>query len=395
MDNTLRFVRAVASLPGVRLGIVSQEPVDRLPKDLRQEISAYAQVGDAMKSDSLVQGVRQIAGQWGQKVDSLLGILEPLQEPLAEARAKLGLPGTSPEAAGNMRDKAQMKDTLRQHGLPCARHGLGGSIPEILRAAEHTGFPLVAKPPDGAGAKRTVRCDSAAQLEDYLRNFPPNPSKPLLLEEFIQGDEFSFDSMSLNGKHVFHSISSYTPTPLEVVQTPWIQWCVLLPRSLDEFSDILDAGPRSLTALGMQTGMSHTEWFRRPDGTLAISEVAARPPGAQFMSLISYAHDTDMYRAWAALETFGQVEIGPRSYAVGAAYLRAQGQGRRVRGVSGIEKVKDELKELVVEAKLPKPGMPKSESYEGEGYVILRDEDTETVREGLQKLVSNIRVELG
>ena len=72
--------------------------------------------------------------------------------------------------------------------------------------------------------------------------------------------------------------------------------------------------------------MSHLEWFRRGDGSIAISEVAARPPGAQFMTLMSYACDTDMYRAFAQLMVFETFTPPVRRYATGAAYLRAQGK---------------------------------------------------------------------
>ena len=41
------------------------------------------------------------------------------------------------------------------------------------------------------------------------------------------------------------------------------------------------------------------EWFRRPDGTVAVSEVAMRPPGAQITSMLCYAHDFDLDSAWA------------------------------------------------------------------------------------------------
>ena len=56
------------------------------------------------------------------------------------------------------------------------------------------------------------------------------------------------------------------PTPLEVLRNPWIQWCVLLPREVDEpqYDDIRRAAYRALEVLGMETGLSHMEWFRRP-----------------------------------------------------------------------------------------------------------------------------------
>ena len=136
------------------------------------------------------------------------------------------------------------------------------------------------------------------------------------------------------------------------------------------------------------------EWFRRADGSVAISEVGARPPGAQFATLLSYAHDFDFYRAWAELAIRDTWRAPPRRYAVGAAYLRGQGEGSRVQAVHGIEAAAREVGELVVESKLPQPGQPASGTYEGDGFVILRSEDTARVREGLEKLVERIYVEL-
>lgn len=397
LENTLRFVRAATHVPGVRLGVVSQEPIDRIPKDLRERLAGFAQVRDALTGEGLVHGVRELERHFGHRVDSLIGILEQLQVPLADARAQLGLPGTSPEAARNFRDKARMKEVLRAHGLPCARHALATTEAEALTQAAAIGYPLVAKPPAGAGAKSTVRVENPDQLRAHMRHCPPSSAEPLLLEEFIQGREFSFDSVSIAGRHLFHSVSTYTPTPLEVVQNPWIQWNVLLPRELDtpDYQSIFSAGPRALDALGMHTGMTHMEWFRRDDGSIAISEVAARPPGAQFTSLLSLAHDTDFYVAWARLVTHGQFDIPNRKFAAGAAYLRAQGHGPAVRGIRGLEALRRELGDLVVEAKLPRPGQSPSGTYEGEGYVLLRHKNTDVVRNGLRRVVELVRVDLG
>ena len=62
--------------------------------------------------------------------------------------------------------------------------------------------------------------------------------------------------------------------------------------------------------------------------------------------------------------------------------------------VAGLDRARAELGDLVVEAKIPSPGTPKASSYEGEGYVILRHEDTDRVREGLRRVVQILQVEL-
>jgi hypothetical protein len=218
----------------------------------------------------------------------------------------------------------------------------------------------------------------------------------VLVEEFVQGDEYSFDSVFAAGRMVWHSISRYYPTPLEVLNTPWIQWVVLLPREIDgpEFEPIRRAGERAVAVLGMRTGLSHMEWFRRRDGSIAISEVGARPPGAQFTTLLSYAHDIDMYKAWAHLMVFDEFTPPPRSYAAGAAFLRGQGEGRVV-AIHGLAEVQRAVAPVVVEAKLPRPGQTPSGTYEGDGYVIVRHPDTRVVENALRHIVSTIRVELG
>ncbi len=217
----------------------------------------------------------------------------------------------------------------------------------------------------------------------------------MLLEEFVSGEEHSFDSVVVDGRLVWHSISRYLPSPLEVLEHPWIQWSVLLPRDIDggDYASIVDLAHRGVTALGLRTGLTHMEWFRRPTGDDAISEVAARPPGAQFMSLLSYAHDTDLYAAWARLAVHDAFDPPPRRYAVGAAYLRAQGPGRTIVAAHGLDQVSEATAARVVEVRLPAPGDRISGTYEGDGHVIVRDERTEAVEESLQELVSTIRLE--
>ena len=320
----------------------------------------------------------------GGRVDRLIGILEQLQEPLGEVRERLSIPGMDQETAKNFRDKARMKDALRAGGVPCARHALAGSARQAIAFGEQSGYPIVVKPPDGAGAKNTFRVESAEQLESYLRTHPPHPSSPLLLEEFVIGREHSFDSVSIGGEHVFHSISKYFPTPLEVMEKPWIQWCVLLPREVSgaEFDDIRESGKKALDALGMVTGLTHMEWFRREDDSIAVSEVGARPPGAQFTTLMSYAHDLDFYRAWAELMVFDRFDVPERPYACGAVFLRGQGSGQ-VAAVRGIEELDESVRDLIVESRVPRVGQPQASSYEGEGYVILRHPETAVVEDGL------------
>ncbi len=394
LPTTLRFVKAVAGLPGVELGLVSQDPADRLPPDLRGALAAHVQVPDALDATALLDGLASISRRLGAP-SRLLGTLEELQVPLGEVRDTLGIPGMGAEAARNFRDKSRMKDVLRAAGLPCARHALAHTPAEAVAAATALGFPLIVKPPAGSGARRTFRIESPGQLGDLVAMHPPSAERPSLLEEFVVGEEYSYEAVSIDERVVWHSISHYYPSPLEVLREPWIQWCVLLPREVESprYEGIGAVAGDVLRTLGMDTGLSHMEWFRRPDGSVAVSEVGARPPGAQFTTLISWAHDFDLYEAWARLAVDGTFEPRPRPYAAGAAYLRGQGRGR-IERVSGLEALLEELGPLVVEARLPREGQPPSGTYEGEGYIIVRHPDTSVVEDALGNIITRVRVEL-
>ena len=194
---------------------------------------------------------------------------------------------------------------------------------------------------------------------------------------------------------MWHSLTHYYPTPLHVLENPWIQWCLVLPREIDspQYDDIRTAGRRALDVLGMTTGLTHMEWFRRPDGSIAISEVAARPPGAQITTLVSRAHDIDFVQAWARVMIFGEFDPPERRYAAGAAFLRGQGDGR-VSAIQGWETVQNELRELITDVKLPEVGTAQSSSYEGEGFVIVRHPETSVVEEAVKRIVSLMKIEL-
>jgi hypothetical protein len=398
MPTTVQFVAAAAELPDVRLAIVTTAPAEQVPPELARHLAGHWRVDDALDPRQIAEAVVGLSRQLG-RVELLVGVLEQLQVPLAQVREALGIPGMDAATAVNVRDKSRMKTVLRAAGIPCARHRLVTDERDALAFAEAVGFPLVAKPPAGAGAQATYRLDDPDALRSWLAAVPLRAVAPGLLEEFLVGDEHTFDSVQIGGRTVWASVADYLPPPLDVLRNPWIQWTVLLPRELDDprYAGIDDIGPAAVRALGVRDGLTHMEWFRRPDGSVAVSEVAARPPGAQLSAMLGYVHEVDFQRIWCELVLLGRFDPPERKYAAGCAYLRGQGSLGRpslVRAVHGVEELQRRLGHLVVEARLPVAGQPASAGYEGEGYVIVRHPDTGVVRNAVREVVEGIRVEL-
>ncbi|MCA9636681.1 MAG: hypothetical protein KC420_11695, partial [Myxococcales bacterium] len=323
--------------------------------------------------------------------------LEQMQIPLAVARDRAGVPGMGEAIARNFREKNRMKQVLRDAGLPVARQALITTIDGALRFAGEVGYPIVLKPPAGLGSRATLRVGGPEEMRAALVQLVVTPSNPVQAEEFIQGEEHTFETVTVGGRPVWSSSSYYLPRPLEVLENPWIQYCVLLPREhLEPHAEAFrPINAAALRALGVDTALSHMEWFIRPDGTPVISEVGARPPGVHLMPMMGYCHGVDMWRKWAELMVRGEFSMPPRRHACGVAFFRGQGAGQVVRKVDGLDAANERVGRYVIESKAPQVGMVKASGYEGEGYAIVRADTAREVVDALRTMVQTVRVILG
>jgi biotin carboxylase len=288
-----------------------------------------------------------------------------------------------------------MKDALREAGLPVARHRLVHSVAEANAFADLVGLPLVIKPPAGMGAKATFRITSLELLGQALRSLGVGPQEPILVEEMLRGTEHSFETITIGGEPRVWSLADYQPGCLEVLENPWIQWACILPKELDaaHYQDAKVAGIAAIKALGLKDGMTHMEWFHRKDGSLAIGEIAQRPPGGQLLHMTGAVHDIDIYRAWARSVIDGALDAPwHRKYAAGTAYIRGMGRGR-VASVRGVRETHEAIGPWLVEAKLPTIGAHKNDSYEGDGYVMVKHESTAKVQEMIRTIIETIKIQ--
>ncbi len=392
-ETTLSFVEAVASLERVRVLGIFQRP----PADLRAHgLHAVETVDNALSVDAIVGAARRLEHRFGP-VHRGLGVLEDLQVQLGHVRERLGVAGPGAALAHRFRDKGAMKEALRAAGLPCARHRLLRSDADAWAFVDQVGFPLVIKPPAGAGCRATVRVRNPQELARTLADFQLGPGREALAEEFLTGAEHSLETITVGGVPRFWSVSRYYPSPLEVMEQDWVQWCVVLPRELDDpsFLQARDLAVRAIRALGLKDGVTHMEWFRRPDCSLAIGEIAARPPGARIVQLTGLAHGFSLERAWARAVVDGAFDgPWPRQRSTGVAFLRGTGTGR-VRAVEGVDAAQARMGARVHQARLPQPGQPRAEGYEGEGWVMVADRETAVVKKALFDLITTVKVRYG
>jgi phosphoribosylaminoimidazole carboxylase (NCAIR synthetase) len=401
LENTNRYVRGFAALDDVTLSLVSEDPEEAIPAAIRPRVAGHYRVKRSFDGDSLTDAVRAITKGVG-KVDRLAGALEQLQLPMARVRDALDIEGIRGDVAQAFRDKDRMKEVLRANGVPVARSGLALSPTALRKFIDQVGYPVILKPQAGLGARSTYRITSAEDLVALERKgIAPSPERPLQVEEFVRARERTCETVTIKGVPVWRSGTRYYPSPLEVLETPWKQYCVLLPRE-DQNTEITafnEVNGKALAALfgsagstAAGTALTHMEWFLRDDGTALVNEVGVRPPGVQIMPLMSIAHETNFWDDWTKLIALDRFDPKPRKWAAGAAFFRGQGGGDRISSVEGLEAAIEAAGDALVEFRTPKVGMARAEGYEGEGWATVKHATTEGVERALLALIQNVQI---
>ncbi len=401
LENTNRYVRAFAQLPGVALSVISADPESAVPRDLRGHVAHY-RIDDVGDGAQIAKAVLWFAENRGP-VDRLTGVLEQLQMPLAEARALASVPGMKPDIARRFRDKDRMKEVLRASGVPVAASKLVTSMRELKKFVDDVGLPIIVKPQAGVGSRATHRIETERELDSLpAAGLEPTSTRPLQAEQFIRAREHTCETVTIDGKSVWRSGTRYFPTPLEVLETPWVQYCVLLPREIEapwtDFAPVNEAALGALFGADAKvsgTAITHMEWFYADGGKLYVNEVGARPPGVQIMPLMSLAHDVDMIEKWAELIAFDRFTPPARKFAAGAAFLRGQGRGDRVVDVRGVREAIAKVGDALVELRAPRVGQPRGPGYEGEGIALVRSDSTDVATRALKTIVETVQVTYG
>ncbi|MBK9516228.1 MAG: ATP-grasp domain-containing protein [Anaeromyxobacter sp.] len=331
----IQYTRGLAEV-GAQVYGIGDTPRQALPAEVRPHLHDYLQVPRILDEDDVM--ARASAWLRGRAVDRVLANWEVLVQLAARLRERWGLPGMSPEVVRGFRDKELMKERVRAAGLRVPRSRRVTSEAEVRAAAEVIGFPLILKPIAGAGSADTYRVRTQGELEAAIAAMRGIPEASC--EEYVEGEEFTFDTVCIGGTPAFENVASYLPKPLEARSQEWVSPVVITVRDMYQprLAPGVKLGRAVLGALGMGDGFTHMEWFLTPKGEAVFGEIGCRPGGAHLVDQMNYTCDVDLFREWARVACFGRFE-GPtaRRYNAAIIFKRAQGQGRitRIEGLSG------------------------------------------------------------
>ena len=387
------FTRGLAAVGATVIG-VGDSPPHALPPAARDALAHYEHV--SLADEGAVLGVL-LGLSRHVRIDRLECLWEPYMLLAARLREQLGLPGMTVEQTLPFRDKELMKRRLDAAGIRTPWHVSATTVAAVWEASERIGYPLILKPIAGAGSSDTYRVGSAAELADVLPLLRHVPE--VSVEEFIDAEELTYDTICAGGEILFEHVFWYRPRPLEMQLHEWVSPVAISLRDLSvpSLRDGRRMGREVLAALGFDAGFTHMEWYRKADGEVVFGEVAARPPGARVVDMMNYNTDGDVYVGWANAVVHGRMDRLEHRYNVGSVSKRAQGSGR-ITAVSGLEALLAEYGEHVMAIDLLPVGAPRRDwraTTIGDGIVFVRHRELQQVIDMTERFASDLQLHAG
>lgn len=389
----LRFVDALKRGGAVVSGL-GHAPADKLAPELAARLDRYVAVANLLDENATVAAARAIDAT--ARLDRVETIDEPAVVVAARVRAALSLPGLTPEAARRCRDKAAMKDALRARGIPCAASTAATDRDTVLAFAEREGYPLVVKPREGFGSLDTFRVANREELDRALDKLKLSPERSVVVEEFVDGHEGFYDTVTAQGRIVHAFVGHYYPGCLAALQDRAITPMIACTNRVDAptYGELHAEAQRVIDALGLTDTATHMEWFFGSKG-LKISEIGARPAGERIWDMHAAGNEFDLYASWADAVLHGRASGTPtRRFATGSVQIRPPREGRYA-GHEGVEIVQRTLAGSILESAVPAPGaatQPLDRGWHQNTWFRLRDENYDRLREKLEYVARTVRV---
>ena len=285
-------------LPAIRKGVELGYEV--IVTDMNPEAIGFKEPGVIKEiiSTTDTDGILEAAERY--KIDGIITVASDVPMPtIAKVCQALELPGITPRTALNATNKAEMRKCLDEAGVPIPRFFVTACLEEFISLSRNFSDRFVAKASDNSGNRGVSLVsdpNDRSKLEEAFTYAKDNTRDGrVLLEDYMEGPEFSIEGISVNGTYhviqVTDKITTGAPYFVEMGHTqPSNQSSQVLER-------IKDVARRGVEALGINDGPSHTEIKLTPDGP-KIVEIGARLGGGCITShLVPLSTGVDLNEA--------------------------------------------------------------------------------------------------
>ena len=272
------------------------------PRDSLEDIFYMPDQDKTWNRNDTILAISHLARS--RQIDRIVPLDDFDLEIAASIREHLRIPGMGETTTRYFRDKLAMRVKALEAGLvvPEFVHLLNDEA--VREFTSRVPPPWVLKPRMLAGSIGIVKVESVEHLHQLDAALGDQRSF-YLVEAFVPGDVCHVDSIVYNGRVVFAVASKYGYPPMDVSQHGGIFTSRLLERESEESVALLAKNERVLVGMGLERGVSHTEFIQGHDGKLYFLETSARVGGAHISDLIEAATGINMWAEWAKIEIDG------------------------------------------------------------------------------------------
>jgi len=281
-----------------------------------------------------VEGVTAVAREFAPDGITTLATDMPMRSIAAACKA-CGLPGIDEETALRTTDKGEMIKAFQTHGVAHPWFHIVADPMEFQQVKDQLAFPCIVKPTDNAGSRGVVLVQAWDELDSaYSYSAEMSRCGAVIIEEYLQGPEFSVEIMVLDGiPHVLQITDKLTTGAPHFVEMGHCQPCA---QSAENAARIRELACQAVKAVGIQNGPAHVELILTQNGPKMV-ELGARMGGDCITThLVPLSTGIDMVGATIDVACGQKPDITPK-FNKGAAIRYFNSNAGVFRGVSGIE----------------------------------------------------------
>ncbi|MBQ6354924.1 ATP-grasp domain-containing protein [Candidatus Saccharibacteria bacterium] len=189
----------------------------------------------------------------------------------------LGLPCNSTKTTPIRTNKYAMREAMKKAGVATPGFIKVTTDPETWKI-DDLKFPLIVKPTDRSGSRGITKIFEKSELKDAVEYATKDSfEKSAIIEEFIDGDEYSCECISQNGEHHFLAFTKkYTTGSPNFIETGHAEPSDLSPELQEKIKPMIF---KALDALDIKNSASHSEFKVDKSGNFGIIEIGGRMGG--------------------------------------------------------------------------------------------------------------------
>lgn len=365
-------------LPPENIELYVIQPEALIGPRLRQAAQAVYPIS-AFNDEEVLAAARTITQQ--HAIDALFSFTEYGLLPAARAAKALGLPGIDDEVTALCRNKWLLREKLAATSLHVP-FLMAASEEEIVSFADVNGLPLVLKDPSGVGSINVKICAACDDALRFFQQLQQQGYHRVLVEKFVEGTEYSVETLSLRGEHQLIGVTDKQLLPGSLVEQRHIY-----PAALPAETQALIARyiATLLDEIGHRHGPMHIEIKLQGD-RIALIEINNRPGGDYIWDMVNKVSGVNLVAETLAFAFSGRPDAQTRK------------ARQRYGAMSYIALFQPLAPESILQALVPLTGVDRvqcktdaspltvASSFERPGFVLIGEPQPDALRQVLPQV---------